>query len=287
MAEENCENCEDCNESGCSHDCENCEHKGESQSMRAQLHPNSSVKKVIAVMSGKGGVGKSFVTCLLACAMNRKGKRVAILDADITGPSIPEAFGVSSSRVTAAEGDENAIMSITSDGGIQMMSMDFLLEERHDPVVWRGPIISGAVKQFWTDVVWQDVDYMFVDMPPGTGDVPLTVFQSIPVDGIVVVSSPQQLVRVIVEKAVRMANMMQIPIVGLVENMSFVKCPKCGEVLNVYGKSNIDAIAKAYNLPVLAKIPIEEKSSAAVDLGTIEDLDVNYVESVVDTLLAL
>lgn len=287
MAEENCENCEDCNESGCSHDCENCEHKGESQSMRAQLHPNSSVKKVIAVMSGKGGVGKSFVTCLLACAMNRKGKRVAILDADITGPSIPEAFGVSSSRVTAAEGDENAIMSITSDGGIQMMSMDFLLEERHDPVVWRGPIISGAVKQFWTDVVWQDVDYMFVDMPPGTGDVPLTVFQSIPVDGIVVVSSPQQLVRVIVEKAVRMANMMQIPIVGLVENMSFVKCPKCGEVLNVYGKSNIDAIAKAYNLPVLAKIPIEEKSSAAVDLGTIEDLDVNYVDSVIDTLLAL
>lgn len=286
MAEE-CENCgkgAGCDEE-CSHDCEHCEHK--EQDVRAALHKGSSVKKVIAVMSGKGGVGKSFVTCLLACAMNRKGKRVAILDADITGPSIPEAFGVGSARVTEAEGDENAIMPITSDGGIQMMSMDFLLEQSHDPVVWRGPIISGAVKQFWTDVVWQDVDYMFVDMPPGTGDVPLTVFQSLPVDGIVVVSSPQQLVRVIVEKAVRMANMMQIPIVGLVENMSYVKCPKCGEELHVYGKSNIDAIAKAYNLPVLSKIPIEEQSSAAVDLGTIEDLNVDYVDCVIDTLLAM
>lgn len=287
MAEESCENCEERDNGECAHDCEHCERKGEGQSLMAQLHPKSSVKKVIAVMSGKGGVGKSFVTCLLACAMNRKGKRVAILDADITGPSIPEAFGVGQTRVTEAEGDENAIMPITSDGGIQIMSMDFLLQESRDPVVWRGPIISGAVKQFWTDVVWKDVDYMFVDMPPGTGDVPLTVFQSLPVDGIVVVSSPQQLVRVIVEKAVRMANMMQIPIVGLVENMSYVKCPKCGEVLNVYGKSNIDAIAKTYNVNVLAKIPIEEKSSAAVDLGTIEDLNADYVDGVIDTLLKL
>lgn len=270
----------------CSHDCASCGESCESRDLRASLREGSRVKKVIAVMSGKGGVGKSFVTCLLAVAMNKRGKKTAILDADITGPSIPEAFGLSSTRVSAAEGDENAICPVTTDGGIQLMSMDFLLESSADPVVWRGPVISGAVKQFWTDVVWNDVDYMFVDMPPGTGDVPLTVFQSLPVDGIVVVSSPQQLVRVIVEKAVRMAGMMNVPIVALVENMSFVKCPKCGEEIHVYGKSNIDSIAKSYNLPVLAKIPIEERSSSAVDLGTIEDLDVDYVDRVIDALLA-
>jgi Mrp family chromosome partitioning ATPase len=271
-------------EENCSHDCSSCGKDCESRDMRVKLHEGSSVRKVIGVISGKGGVGKSFVTCLLACAMNRKGKHTAILDADITGPSIPEAFGLSSTRV---EGDDNTINPVTTDGGIQLMSMDFLLEKNTDPVIWRGPVISGAVKQFWTDVIWHDIDYMFVDMPPGTGDVPLTVFQSLPVDGIIVVSSPQQLVRVIVEKAVKMANMMNIPIIGLVENMSYVKCPKCGEIINVYGKSNIEAIAENYTLPVLARIPIEETSSAAVDLGTIEDLNVDYVDKAVEAILAI
>mgnify|MGYP000009061983 FL=1 len=271
-------------EQNCNNECTSCGKGCEQRDFRAKLHEGSSVKKVIGVLSGKGGVGKSFVTCLLACAMNRKGKRTAILDADITGPSIPEAFGLSSAR---AEGNEQIIHPVTTDGGIQLMSMDFLLASNTDPVIWRGPVISGAVKQFWTDVIWRDVDYMFVDMPPGTGDVPLTVFQSLPVDGIIVVSSPQQLVRVIVEKAVKMAQMMKIPILGLVENMSYVKCPKCGEIINVYGKSNIEAIAKNYDLPVLAKIPIEEQSSAAIDLGTIEDLNVDYVDSAIDTILAL
>ncbi|MBP3710099.1 MAG: Mrp/NBP35 family ATP-binding protein [Treponema sp.] len=268
----------------CDNTCGSCNKDCASRDLRASLHKGSSVKKVIGVMSGKGGVGKSFVTCLLACSMNRKGKRVAILDADITGPSIPEAFGLSETRVS---GDENAIEPVTTDGGIQLMSMDFLLENNTDPVIWRGPGIAGAVKQFWTDVIWHDVDYLFVDMPPGTGDVPLTVFQSLPVDGIIVVSSPQQLVRVIVEKAVKMANMMSVPIIGLVENMSYVQCPSCGEVINVYGKSNIEAVAKNYHLPVLAKIPIEEKSSAAIDLGTVEELDVDYVDAVVEKLLHL
>lgn len=271
-------------EENCNHDCESCGKSCESRDLRAKLHEGSSVKKVIGVVSGKGGVGKSFVTCLLACAMNKRGKHTAILDADITGPSIPEAFGLSSTRV---EGNDNTINPVVTDSGIQLMSMDFLLETNTDPVVWRGPVISGAVKQFWTDVIWNDVDYMFVDMPPGTGDVPLTVFQSLPVDGIIVVSSPQQLVRVIVEKAVKMANMMNIPIIGLIENMSYVKCPKCGEIINVYGKSNIEAIADSYKLPVLAKIPIEEASSSAVDLGTIDELENDYVDQAIDKILAI
>jgi Mrp family chromosome partitioning ATPase len=271
-------------EENCNHDCESCGKSCETRDLHVKLHEGSSVKKVIGIISGKGGVGKSFVTCLLACAMNKKGKRTAILDADITGPSIPEAFGLNNSRAT---GTDKAIQPVVTDGGIQLMSMNFLLENNTDPVIWRGPVISGAVKQFWTDVIWNDVDYMFVDMPPGTGDVPLTVFQSLPVDGIVVVSSPQQLVRVIVEKAVKMANMMNIPIIGLIENMSYVKCPKCGEVINVYGKSNIEAIAESYKLPVLARIPIEEKSSAAVDLGTVEQLDADYVDSAINAILKL
>lgn len=268
----------------CNHDCAGCEKSCDAQIQKEKLHSESSVKKVIAVVSGKGGVGKSFVTCLLACAMNRKGKRTAILDADITGPSIPEAFGLSEVRVV---GNGQSIEPVTTDGGIQLMSMDFLLEHNTDPVIWRGPVISGAVKQFWSDVVWHDVEYMFVDMPPGTGDVALTVFQSLPVDGIIIVSSPQQLVRVIVEKAVKMARMMNVPIIGLVENMSYVTCPKCGEIIHVYGKSNIEAIAKNYSLPVLAKIPIEEQSSSAIDLGTIEDLNVNYVDDAIDAILKL
>lgn len=259
--------------SECTHDCSNCSEKCEKRDFHIDLHKDSSVKKVIGIISGKGGVGKSLVTSLLASKVSKDGFRTAILDADITGPSIPESFGLGESRATAAD-DENAINPVVTDSGIQLMSMNFLLENQNDPVIWRGPVIAGAVKQFWTDVIWNDVDFMFVDMPPGTGDVPLTVFQSLPIDGIIVVSSPQQLVRVIVEKAVNMANMMNIPILGLVENMSYVKCPDCGKEITVFGKSNIDKIASDFNLPVLARIPMEEQTSRAVDAGDIESLDV-------------
>ena len=257
--------------SECSHNCSSCEEKCEKRDFHVNLHEGSKVKKVIGIVSGKGGVGKSLVTSLLASRINKDGFRSAILDADITGPSIPESFGVGDKRAEAVEG-EDALHPVVTDSGIQLMSMNFLLANETDPVIWRGPVIAGAVKQFWTDVVWKDVDFMFVDMPPGTGDVPLTVFQSLPVDGIIVVSSPQQLVRVIVEKAVNMANMMNIPILGLVENMSYVKCPDCGKEITVFGKSNIDKIAQEFNLPVLARLPMEEKVSQAVDAGDIESL---------------
>ena len=255
----------------CNHDCGSCGEKCEKRDFHVNLRKGSSVKKVIGIVSGKGGVGKSLVTSLLASRVNKDGFKTAILDADITGPSIPESFGVGDKRAEAVEG-EDALHPVVTDSGIQLMSMNFLLPNETDPVIWRGPVIAGAVKQFWTDVVWKDVDFMFVDMPPGTGDVPLTVFQSLPVDGIIVVSSPQQLVRVIVEKAVNMANMMNIPILGLVENMSYVKCPDCGKEITVFGKSNIDKIAQEFNLPVLARLPMEEKVSQAVDAGDIESL---------------
>jgi len=255
----------------CNHDCGSCGEKCEKRDFHVSLRKGSSVKKVIGIVSGKGGVGKSLVTSLLASRVNKDGFKTAILDADITGPSIPESFGVGDKRAEAVEG-EDALHPVVTDSGIQLMSMNFLLPNETDPVIWRGPVIAGAVKQFWTDVVWKDVDFMFVDMPPGTGDVPLTVFQSLPVDGIIVVSSPQQLVRVIVEKAVNMANMMNIPILGLVENMSYVKCPDCGKEITVFGKSNIDKIAQEFNLPVLARLPMEEKVSQAVDAGDIESL---------------
>lgn len=257
----------------CDHNCSGCGKSCESRDMRAKLHEGSKVKKVIGIVSGKGGVGKSLVTSLLACKMNKEGFKSAILDADITGPSIPESFGMGNVRAEAIEG-QDALKPVTTDSGIQLMSMNFLLENENDPVIWRGPVIAGAVKQFWSDVVWNDVDYMFVDMPPGTGDVPLTVFQSLPVDGIIIVSSPQQLVRVIVEKAVKMANMMGIQILGLIENMSYVQCPKCDEKIYVFGQSNIESIAKSFNLPVLARLPMRPETSAAVDAGDIESLDV-------------
>ncbi|WP_027728590.1 Mrp/NBP35 family ATP-binding protein [Treponema sp. C6A8] len=257
--------------SECSHDCNSCSEKCEKRDFHVNLHKGSSVKKVIGIVSGKGGVGKSLVTSLLASRVNKDGFKTAILDADITGPSIPESFGLGDKRAEAVEG-EDALHPVVTDSGIQLMSMNFLLANETDPVIWRGPVIAGAVKQFWTDVIWKDVDFMFVDMPPGTGDVPLTVFQSLPVDGIIVVSSPQQLVRVIVEKAVNMANMMKVPILGLVENMSYVKCPDCGKEITVFGKSNIDKIAQEFNLPVLARLPMEEKVSQAVDAGDIESL---------------
>lgn len=265
---------------GCSHECGKCSTTCE-HDFRAHLNKNSTVKKVVAIISGKGGVGKSLVTSLLACKVQRDGFRTAILDADITGPSIPESFGVGKAR---ASGDGEALFPVTTDHGLQIMSMNFLLDKENDPVIWRGPVISGVVKQFYSDVVWRDVDFMFVDMPPGTGDVPLTVFQSLPVDGVIVVTSPQQLVRVIVEKAVKMANMMAVPILGIIENMSYVKCPCCDKEITVFGKSNIENIAKSFSLPILAKIPLEEATSFCVDSGDIENLDAPYIASCAKTV---
>ena len=269
------------NPDNCTHNCSSCSSNCSERDFHVNLRQGSKVKKVIGIVSGKGGVGKSLVTSLLACKMNKKGYRTAILDADITGPSIPEAFGLGESHAT---GDDNSINPVVTDKGIQIMSMNFLLEHESDPVIWRGPVIAGAVKQFWTDVNWKDVDFMFVDMPPGTGDVPLTVFQSLPVDGIIVVSSPQQLVRVIVEKAVKMAKTMKIPVLGLIENMSYVKCPDCNKEIKVFGESNIAAIAQNYGLPVLARIPMEQNMSVSIDNGDIESLDVDYVDAAADII---
>ncbi len=247
------------------------------QSLLANLNPRSNVKKVIAVVSGKGGVGKSTVTSMLAVAMARKGKRVGVLDADITGPSAPTAFGV-----TECQGaNEEGLYPAMTRGGIQVMSINLLLDNPADPVVWRGPVIAGAVKQFWTDVIWENVDYMFVDMPPGTGDVPLTVFQSLPVDGIVIVTSPQDLVSMIVSKAVRMANMMHIPVLGFVENYSYLQCPDCGKKINVFGESHLDAVASEFNLPVLARLPIDPKVAEAYDNGLMETVNTDAVADVI------
>jgi Mrp family chromosome partitioning ATPase len=266
----------------CSHDCSSCSSECKTRDLHAKLHEGSTVKKVIGIVSGKGGVGKSLVTSLLAAKLARRGKRTAVLDADITGPSIPTSFGVADEK---ARGDKSgAIYPVVTSRGTQLMSMNFLLEHETDPVIWRGPVIAGAVKQFWTDVIWDNVDFMFIDMPPGTGDVPLTVFQSLPVDGIIIVSSPQQLVRVIVEKAVKMANEMKIPVLGLVENMSYVKCPDCGKEIHVFGKSNIDGIATDYGIPVLARIPIEESVSVTVDNGEVETIDAPYLDAAADII---
>ncbi len=236
----------------------------------------SSIRKVIAVVSGKGGVGKSLVTSMLAVTMNRAGYHTAVLDADITGPSIPKAFGISEK----AEGSELGLFPVKSKTGIDIMSVNLLLKNETDPVAWRAPLINGMVKKFWTDVIWKDVDFMFIDMPPGTGDVPLTVFQSIPVDGIIVVTSPQELVSMIVAKAVRMAEMMNIPIIGLVENMSYFKCPDCGNEHKIFGDSHIDEIAEKYNLKVIAKIPVDPRNSAAIDRGMIELFEGDWLEPV-------
>ena len=256
----------------CSGNCSTCgsdcaDRKAES--MLAKLNEKASVKKVIAVVSGKGGVGKSTVTSMLAVAMARKGKRVGVLDADITGPSAPTAFGV-----TECQGaTENGLYPALTRTGIQIMSINLLLDNSTDPVVWRGPVIAGAVKQFWTDVIWEDVDYLFVDMPPGTGDVPLTVFQSLPVDGIVIVTSPQDLVSMIVSKAVKMANMMHIPVLGFVENYSYLECPDCGKRIEVFGKSRPDEVAEAFGLPVLARLPIDPKVAESYDSGLMETVN--------------
>lgn len=269
----------------CTHDCSacgtTCGQDTRKQELHIKPHALSSIKHIIAVVSGKGGVGKSLVTGLLSVAMNRKGKHVGILDADITGPSIPKMFGVSGE----VQGNEKGVYPTKSNRGIDIVSMNLLLAQQTDPVVWRGPIISGIVQQFYTDFVWQDVDYLFVDMPPGTGDVPLTVLQSIPLDGIVVVTSPQDLVSMIVEKAIKMANLMQIPILGLVENMSYFECPDCGKRHEIYGKSHIDEIARDKKLQVLAKIPIVPGLAAECDRGQIETIEKSFMDEAVDKLL--
>jgi Mrp family chromosome partitioning ATPase len=245
---------------------ENCSER-KAESLIAKLNEKSRVGKVIAVISGKGGVGKSTVTGLLATAMQRAGKHVGILDADITGPSIPKAFGVSGCNAM-----DDMLIPAKTGSGIQIMSINLLLENETDPVLWRGPVIGGAVKQFWTDVLWDDVDYLFVDMPPGTGDVALTVFQSLPVDGVIIVTSPQELVSMIVNKAVKMADMMNIPVLGLVENYSYYQCPDCGKKHAIFGESHIDQVAKEHNIPVLARLPIDPAVAAACDAGKAETL---------------
>ena len=250
----------------CNHDCANCSANCESRAPQHEPpHAKSHIKKVIGVVSGKGGVGKSMTSAMLAVSMRRLGYKVGILDADITGPSIPKLFGVHG----PATGDGESIRPIASRTGVQIMSINLLLDDPEAPVVWRGPVIAGAVKQFWQDVVW-DVDFLFVDMPPGTGDVPLTVFQTLPVDGILIVSSPQELVGMIVGKAVQMAKMMNVPILGLVENMSYAVCPDCGKHIAVFGESHVDEIAAKYTLPVLAKMPIDPELSKEADAGMIE-----------------
>ena len=270
---------------GCTQSCGTCaeecaDRKEEQADFMARLHAMSSVKKVIGIVSGKGGVGKSLVTSLLAVNMARKGYHCAILDADITGPSIPKAFGLKGQ----VGGTEQGIMPLTSATGIDVMSINLLMENETDPVIWRGPIIGNVVKQFWTDVIWKNIDFMFIDMPPGTGDVPLTVFQSLPVDGIVIVTSPQELVSMIVSKAVNMAKEMHIPILGLVENMSYFRCPDNGKEYKIFGESHIDTIAKNYGLPVLAKLPIEPALAEACDAGQIESVNGDWMDTTVDML---
>ena len=275
----------------CNHDCgscgENCSSRTQEQtSFLEKLDPASSVKKVIGVVSGKGGVGKSLVTSLLAVKMNGKGFKTAILDADITGPSIPKAFGISGDVGMTQIDGANLMVPATSSTGIQIMSANLLLDHDTDPVIWRGPVIAGAVKQFWSETLWKDIDYMLVDMPPGTGDVPLTVFQSLPVDGIVIVTSPQELVSMIVAKAVNMAKKMDIPILGIVENMSYLECPDCGKKISVFGESHIDDVAAEYEIPVLAKIPIWPKTARMVDEGSIEYLEETWLDEAASKLEA-
>ncbi len=272
-------NCTSCGESATCGDCNDC---GESrqESLIQPLNDMASVKDVIAVVSGKGGVGKSMVTSLMSVIMQRRGYRTAILDADITGPSIPKTFKITEK----ATGSDNYIFPVETKTGIQMMSINLLLEEESDPVVWRGPVIAGAVQQFWTDVIWKDVEYMFVDMPPGTGDVPLTVFQSLPIKGIIVVTSPQELVSMIVEKAVKMAELMNVPVLGIVENMSYFECPDCGGRHSIFGESHIEEIAERYDIKNIAKLPINSKLSAAADAGMIELFEGDWLDEMADAI---
>lgn len=259
---------------GCNNNCSSCNEKCDIKDLRAKPHYLSSVKKIIGVVSGKGGVGKSLVTSLLAITMNQRGYKTGILDADITGPSIPKIFGIQGK----AEGIEEGLLPSVSKNGIKVMSSNLLLENDTDPIIWRGPVIANLVKQFWTDVIWEDVDYLFVDMPPGTGDVPLTVFQSYGVDGIVIVTSPQELVSMIVEKAVNMAKMMDVEVLGIVENYSYIECPDCKKKISVFGESKVDEVAKKYGLEVIGKLPIDPRFADACDKGVLEDIQIDYLE---------
>ena len=265
---------------GCTHDCSTCNVDCESkkQDFRAYLNKNSKVRKVIGVVSGKGGVGKSFVTSYLSVLMKRRGYSVGILDADITGPSIPQSFNIHEKAL----GTDLGIMPAITSKGIQLISVNMMLEKEDTPVIWRGPVIAGVVKQFWSDVFWNNIDVMFVDMPPGTGDVPLTVFQSLPVDGLIVVTSPQELVSMVVSKAVNMANEMHIPILGLVENYSYVECPTCNEKIEVFGKSHAEETAKKFGLNLLGKLPLNPKIAEAIDGGAIETLEGDWLDSAAD-----
>ena len=267
----------------CTHDCSTCSANCPSKKQeipKEQLNELSSVKHVIGVVSGKGGVGKSIVTSMLAVLMQRKGYKIAILDADITGPSIPRAFGLKERAMS----DGMHLLPVTTKTGIDVMSVNLLLEDETRPVVWRGPVIAGTVKQFWTDVVWEEVDYMFVDMPPGTGDVPLTVFQSLPLDGIIIVTTPQDLVSMIVEKAAKMAQLMNVPVLGIVENMSYVLCPDCDKKIYIFGEGKINEIASKYGYEVLGKLPMDSKLAALCDKGIIELMENDYLDSAVEEI---
>lgn len=270
----------------CTHDCASCKEACASKDPKSFLEPQnrfSDIKKVIGVVSGKGGVGKSLVTSLLAASAQKRGWKSAVLDADITGPSIPRAFGVH----TMCEGTADGILPTVTKSGVSIMSANLMLERESMPVIWRGPMIAGIVKQFWGEVLWGDVDCMFIDMPPGTGDVPLTVFQSIPLDGIVIVTSPQELVGMIVSKAANMAKTMNIPVLGLIENFSYFKCPDCGKEHRIYGESGIDKIAKEFDLEVLARLPIDPALAALTDAGRIDEYDSGLLADVLDKIAAL
>lgn len=267
------ENTKGCSDNNCTKEsCEGCEQS--KQSLLEELNQYSSIKNVIGVVSGKGGVGKSFVTAMLAVLLRRKGYKVGILDADVTGPSIPRMFGVNKK----ATGNEMGVIPAMTENQIKLMSVNLLLEREDAPVIWRGPILAGTVKQFWTDVIWEDLDYLLIDMPPGTGDVPLTVFQSIPLDGIVIVTSPQDLVSMIVKKAYNMAKMMDIPILGLVENMSYIKCPDCGKEINIFGESKLSDISNDIGVDILGRIPIDSSIAQLVDDGKFEDFSCDYLD---------
>lgn len=273
------DNTKNCSDSSCTKEsCEGCDHS--KQSMLEELNQNSNIKNVIGVVSGKGGVGKSFVTAMLAVLLNRKGYRVGILDADVTGPSIPKMFGITSK----ASANELGILPERTANDIKIMSVNLLLDKEDSPVIWRGPILAGTVKQFWTDVVWEDLDYLLIDMPPGTGDVPLTVFQSIPLDGIVIVSSPQDLVSMIVKKAYNMAKMMNVPILGYVENMSYVKCPDCGKEIQIFGQSKLNDIALETGVDILGRIPIDPTLASLVDQGEFERFSCEYLKDAADKI---
>ena len=279
--QQGCSGCGSEAEDNCTHDCGSCGHNcGQPQDLHEPCNPHSVIRHVIGVVSGKGGVGKSMVTSQLAVTMARMGYRVGILDADITGPSIPKAFGIHERAV----GSDQGILPALTGTGIAVMSLNLLTENETDPVVWRGPVIAGAVTQFWTDVQWDNVNYMFVDMPPGTGDVPLTVFQSLPVAGVVVVTSPQELVGMIVDKAVNMADMMHVPVLGIVENMAYYTCPDCGKQHAIFGESHIEAIAAKHGIPNTAKLPIDPAIAAACDAGRIEDVQGDWLSSLADAI---